>query len=137
MGCSGDGEGSAAIVDALRRKAKLSPETAMHGLISIRTISPKMTPSFLTRTGDIDRDGLGDSCDPCPVDAANDEDGDGLLGVRILPELTMHPRLIPIMMAWAMLAMARPKPVERRWRSTLVVDNCPDDFNLSQDDTTG
>jgi hypothetical protein len=36
---------------------------------------------------DADGDGLGDACDPCPLDRANDPDGDGICGLDVCPTI--------------------------------------------------
>ena len=120
MGCSGDGgQGKCGDGRCTAEESRaLCPEdcNACSDLDS-DDICEKMTtvPSFLTRTRETLTETVsGIAATRAPLMPPMTKMVTGFVGVRIIAlNSTMHPRLIPIMMAWAMLAMfARPKPVE-------------------------
>ena len=89
--------------------------------------------------GDIDRDGRGDVCDPCPVDGLNDSDGDGLCrGEDNCPDVYNASQVDSDQDGLGNACDICPTEAGGDADGDQLcdaIDNCPDDFNLGQEDT--
>ena len=90
---------------------------------------------------DIDRDGMGDACDPCPVDILNDGDGDGLCrGEDNCPDVYNVSQIDSDNDGLGNACDVCPTEAGGDADGDELcdaVDNCPEDYNLDQDDRDG